>query len=125
MKTAREIYKEDEYWYDYQPMLEEFGNIILQCDEDNYQGDSYLVYEQNGKYGYLTFGWGSCSGCDALQACLTIDEVQELIDTLYHKIKWFDSLNELKDYFKTKNWALCYEWSIAEFREFLKRVNDL
>lgn len=125
MKTAREIYKEDEYWYDYQPMLEEFGNIILQCDEDNYQGDSYLVYEQNGKYGYLTFGWGSCSGCDALQACLTIDEVQELIDTLYHKIKWFDSLNELKDYFKTKNWTLCYEWSIAEFREFLKRVNDL
>lgn len=125
MKTAREIYKEDEYWYDYQPMLEEFGNIILQCDEDNYQGDSYLVYEQNGKYGYLTFGWGSCSGCDALQACLTIDEVQELIDTLYHKIKWFDSLNELKDYFKTKNWVLCYEWSIAEFREFLKRVNDL
>lgn len=126
MKTAKEIYgDEPRYWYDYQPMLDEFGNIVLQCDEDDYRGDSFIIYEKDGKYGYLTFGWGSCSGCDALQACDTIDEVQELMDGLYSDIIWFESLEALKGFFETKDWSLCYEWHIYEFKEFLKCVAEL
>lgn len=126
MTTAKEIYGDERRcWYDYQPMLDEFGNIVLQCDEDNYQGDSFIIYEKDGKYGYLTFGWGSCSGCDALQACDTIDEVQELMDGLYSDIIWFESLEALKGFFETKDWSLCYEWHIDEFKEFLKRVAEL
>lgn len=99
MKKAKEIYESDRYfWYDYQPMLDEFGEILIQVDEEGYSGDSFLIYKNDNKYGFLTFGWGSCSGCDALQACTTIDEVQELMDRLYNYITWFDSLQELKDY---------------------------
>lgn len=127
MKTAAELYPKyegDDYWYstgDYQPMLEEFGSILVQVDDHDYQGDSRLLYEKDGKYGYLIFGWGSCSGCDALQACGSQEEVQELMDSMSHDIKWFDSLDELKAYFTSKDWEL--EWSHGdETKEFIEKV---
>lgn len=125
MKKADEIYDNSWGWWDYQPMLDEFGNIILQKDEQNYQGDSFLIYEKDGKYGYLTFGWGSCSGCDALQGCNSISEVQELMDILYSSIEWFDSLDALKEYFEETDWTLQYQYNIREFKEFLIEVEDL
>lgn len=125
MKKADEIYDSSWSWCYYQPMLNEFGNILLQKDEQDYQGDSFLIYEKDGKYGYLTFGWGSCSGCDALQACNTIDEVQELMDKLYSDIKWFDSLDALKEYFEEIDWTLKYQYSIPEFKEFLTEIKTL
>jgi hypothetical protein len=125
MKKADEIYDNSWGWWDYQPMLNEFGNIILQKDEQNYQGDSFLIYEKDDKYGYLTFGWGSCSGCDALQGCNSISEVQELMDRLYSSIEWFDSLDALKEYFEETDWTLQYQYSIPEFKEFLIEVKNL
>lgn len=125
MKKADEIYDSSWSWWDYQPMLNEFGNILLQKDEQDYQGDSFLIYEKDDKYGYLTFGWGSCSGCDALQACNTIDEVQELMDKLYSDIKWFNSLDALKEYFEEIDWTLKYQYSIPEFKEFLTEIKTL
>jgi hypothetical protein len=125
MKKADEIYDNSWGWWDYQPMLNEFGNIILQKDEQDYQGDSFLIYEKDDKYGYLTFGWGSCSGCDALQGCNSISEVQELMDRLYSSIEWFDSLDALKEYFEETDWTLQYQYSIPEFKEFLIEVENL
>lgn len=125
MKKADEIYDNSWGWWDYQPMLNEFGNILLQKDEQNYQGDSFLIYEKDDKYGYLTFGWGSCSGCDALQGCNSISEVQELMDRLYSSIEWFDSLDTLKEYFEETDWTLQYQYSIPEFKEFLIEVKNL
>ena len=126
MKKANEIYNTYEtWWYDYQPMLNEFGEIILQIDEQGYQGDSFVIYRDNNRYGYLTFGWGSCSGCDALQGCNSIDEVQDLMNDLYDSIIWFDSLSELKSYFENKDWTLCHEWYIDEFKEFIRNVKIL
>ena len=55
MKIAKELYEEG-CWYDYQPMLEEFGEILVQVDEDDYQGDSYLLYKKDNQYGFLVFG---------------------------------------------------------------------
>ena len=67
---------------DYQPIVDSFGNVLIQVDDADYQGDTRVLYEKDGKYGYLNFGWGSCSGCDALQACCNIEEIQELINSL-------------------------------------------
>ena len=125
MKTAKELYKDKGYWYDYQPMLEEFGKILVQVDEDNYQGDSYLLYKRDNQYGFLIFGWGSCSGCDALQSCDNIDEVQELMDQLYSDIKWFDSLEEVKKYLsKDAIQELKYYYRTTEFKQFKKQVYE-
>lgn len=125
MKKAKEIYEHDRFssWYDYQPMLDEFGEILIQVDEEAYSGDSFLIYKNDNKYGLLVFGWGSCSGCDALQACDTIDEVQKLMDGLYNDIIWFDSLQELKDYLSDdSSEELKWYYYSDTFKEFREKV---
>lgn len=123
MKRAEELYENEKYWYDYQPMLDEFGEILLQVDDDDYQGDSFLIYKKDNKYGLLIFGWGSCSGCDALQACDDIDEVQELMDSLYNSITWFDSLQELKNYI-SNNDIMELKWYCHSdtFKKFKRQI---
>ena len=129
MKEAKEIYKDDIgndiSWFcitDYQPMLEEFGNILIQVDDDDYSGDSRVLYEKSGKYGFLIFGWGSCSGCDALQAAKNINKIQELMDDLQNEIMWFSSIDDLKKYFIEKDWELEYCWHIKNTKEFINKV---
>lgn len=122
MIKAEEIYESVNWIYDYQPILNAIGNVLIQVDDDDYQGDSRLLYEKEGKFGYLIFGWGSCSGCDALQACESMNDVQDLIDGLVNDVKWFDSLGELKEYFKEKDWELEYSWHSSETKEFIEKV---
>ena len=130
MKTASELYAsdiDDTYFsiWDYQPMLDSFGEIVLQVDDNDYQGDSRVLYKDGGKYGWLQFGWGSCSGCDSLQNCDNIEEVQELMDELNSSIKWFDSSEECYKYFSEKDWSMDYSWHREEQKEFIERVKQL
>lgn len=127
MKTAKELYSSEQIEkffgvWDYHPMLEEFGDILIEIDENGYQGDSFILYKNENKYGFLTYGWGSCSGCDALQACNNIEEVQELMDALYNSIQWFDSLKSVKSYFETRDWDLDWVGHTQEFKDFKREV---
>lgn len=119
---AKELYPNKEEFYDYQPIINSFGNILIQIDDVDYSGDSRILYQKDGKYGYLIFGWGSCSGCDALQACDNYDDVDELIESLKNNIKWYSSLQELQEYFKTKDWGLEYSCNQGETKEFIDKV---
>lgn len=132
MKNAKELYPE--YWKDeqesgsfygpgdYQPIIDEIGNVLIQVDDNDYQGDSRVLYEKDGKYGYLIFGWGSCSGCDSLQACNNTKDIQELIDGLVNDVTWFDSLEELQKHFSGKDWELEYCWQADETKDFIAKV---
>jgi hypothetical protein len=123
MKDIREVYDASEsgyfYAYDYSPLLESFGyEIVVQIDEHNYQGDSWLLFRDDNRYGYLCFGWGSCSGCDALQACGSYQEIEALQHELYNAILWFDSLDETLQWFYTHDWEGDYSWSRGEQQQF-------
>jgi hypothetical protein len=132
MRTAKEIYPS--YWEEeqkdgsfygpgnYQPIINELGNVLVQVDDNDYQGDSRILYEKDGKYGFLIFGWGSCSGCDSLQACENIWEIQALMENLGNSIRWYDTIDELKQYFKDKDWDLEYSWHAEETKEFVDKV---
>lgn len=131
MKTAAELFptyaeeeKKDGSFYgpgDYQPILNEFGEILLQVDDEGYQGDTRVLYLSNGKYGWLQFGWGSCSGCDALQASNHISEIQVLMDELFKSIKWFDSKEEALKFFQEHDWEGDYSWNRKEQKQFVKK----
>ena len=84
--------------HDYSPIIKSFGDVLVQVDEEDYSGDSFVLLRKDDQYGFLCFGWGSCCGCDALQACETVEDIDELIDELQDDIKWFDSLAEAKAY---------------------------
>lgn len=105
---------------DYQPMIAAFGNIAVQVDDHNYQGDTRVLYDNDGKIGHLIFGWGSCSGCDALQACRTVEEVQKLCDELQDDIKWFDTATEALEWFSTHDWEGDYSWWEDETKKYVE-----
>ena len=111
---------------DYTPILKSFGKILLQVDDEDYSGDSRVLYEfPDGTYGYLQFGWGSCSGCDALQACDNPEEVEDLIDMLQASIKHFDSAEEGLKYFLEHDWEGDYSWHCKEQKEFIEHSIEL
>lgn len=115
---VRKLYEDDSWgWFSYDPMIEAFGDVAIRVDAGSYQGDTYVLYEDNGKFGYLTFGWGSCSGCDALQACGSLREVQRLCDSLQNSIMWFGTKAEALEWFKTHDWKGDWCWwnGVSEF----------
>jgi len=125
-KDLEPDYKEDGYFsaYNYQPLLESYGfKIIVQEDENSYQGDSFVLYQHEELFGILIFGWGSCSGCDALQACGSPDEVMELRKELFREIKWFDKIRKLQEYINSKNRDYSYYGSSSAWDNFKKGVN--
>ncbi len=132
MKTAKELYAdsveyEKTHGYfptitDYFPIIQNIGNVLVQVDDHDYQGDSRIIFEKDNKFGFLIFGWGSCSGCDSLQACESIQDVQDLMDSLNEQVSWFDSLDELKSYFAKKDWSLDYCFHSAETKQFISEV---
>lgn len=89
-------------WFDspcnYAPIIKSFGQVFVQVDEDGYSGDTFVLLGKDNKFGFLSFGWGSCSGCDALQRCDSYEEIDELIENLENSIQWFDSLREAQEY---------------------------
>ena len=121
LKTAKELYPDcTEYgdFYapcDYKPIYESFGEIIRKDDIGDYQGDTQVLLYDEGKkqYGYICFGWGSCSMCDRLQGCESYEEIDNLINDLYASIRWFDDDNEALRFFTTHEWHFDYSHSQA------------
>ena len=100
-----------------------FGHdIVLEGHDSDYQGDSRWLLRDGNRYGFLNFGFGSCSGCDSLQACESIDEVYELRDTMARNIQWQDSASSLLDWIGERDWELQYCWHVQETRLFLKEA---
>lgn len=122
VKALYEPYGENYGWYDYEPMIEAFGNAVVVVSDNYYQGDTRVLYDNNGKIGHLIFGWGSCSGCDALQACFDYEELQELCNKLENDIKWFANAKEALCWFENRDWALQWEWNEDETKEYIQKA---
>jgi hypothetical protein len=126
VKEAYGYNPEDEYHYfsGYNGLLGLIGDILLQVDDHDYQGDSRLIYQRAGDYGLLIFGWGSCSGCDALQACDTIEEVHQLGERLENSVQWMPA-KELLEYFNKHDWEGDYSYHDEETKEFVEKAKVL
>lgn len=80
----------------YSPIVDSFGEVLVRVDDEDYEGDSFVLLKKDGLYGLLIFGWGSCSGCDALQHCESYAEIGELIQKLRTSITWFSTIEQAK-----------------------------
>lgn len=124
LDTVKTIYPNFSGTGDYQPMLASFGKLLLQVDDDDYQGDSRVLYSDHGEIGLLIFGWGSCCGCDALQACDTIEQVAELYEELQSSIIWLPVLDML-NYLENHDWEGDFSWRGKETREFVAQAKRI
>lgn len=114
-----------EPYVDYSEIVYEFGYPIkISINEDDYQGDSWYILKDGTRYGYLEFGWGSCSGCDALKACKSFDDLQKLADELERSIVWYESKNDLRKWLETHDFST--DWSTCtEHVDFLNKALEL
>jgi hypothetical protein len=96
---------------DYRPLLESMGYDIVADEEvGDYQGDTLVVFRDGSRFGFLVFGWGSCSHCDALQSCGTVAEVEELRTELDRGIIWHESAAELARFMRERDWESQHYW---------------
>jgi hypothetical protein len=126
-----ELKEERDYFYvsGYEPMVSAFGQrTIVSADDDDYQGDSYRLIADglraDERYGLLTFGWGSCSGCDALQACESAEDVQSLLDQLQDSVKWFPSKEALRQYMEKHDWEGDWSYHREASHDFRRQVME-
>lgn len=105
----------------YKPIIQLFGECVVKVDDDDYSGDSRILYMKVGRPGYLIFGWGSCSGCDSLQMCESYEEIDKLIEELREKIQWFNSKEDALNFFINHDWEGDCSWGAKkEIDMFIK-----
>jgi len=105
---TEQYYGEDEpsfdlYAYSYDELLESVNPLVKWTvigDDYNYQGDYFYFGELEDKYYYVVIGYGSCSGCDALQGCGGYLELVDLRDDIKRSIREFDSLQDFEKWFE-------------------------
>lgn len=80
------------YGGSYSEIVWSFGYEILdEAVHGDYQGDYFFLLKDGKDLGFLSVGYGSCSGCDALQACENHEEVENLRRSIHHSIRWMSS----------------------------------
>lgn len=123
---ARRLFpKVDDYWsfYDYDPIINDLGEPLVNVTGGSYQGDYYILLKNESRYGFVVIGYGSCSGCDALQSCHSYEAVQELINEITANVKWFDSLQETKAYISDDGLRkVNFYYYEDEWKEFVSKV---
>lgn len=99
----------------------------INAGTNNYQGDLYLFGESNddaGYYYYVRIGYGSCSGCDALEACDTPEELISLRDEIKRSIIRFDTLKEFETYINDDE-AYWVDDDLRKFAELMKNMYNV
>jgi hypothetical protein len=127
IEKIKELYPLHEWggmpYISYEVLLDHMGEVVIQVDDNDYQGDSRVLFKKGDQFGYLNFGWGSCSGCDALQGCTTHEEILSLATGLEADIEW-KSRADMLAYFQTNDWEGKYSWHAEEQKDFIKKVID-
>ena len=130
-KLAEEMYEgcANDGWfdgpYDYTPIIDYLGECLVRADEADYQGDTYVVLKKDKKYGLLVFGWGSCSGCDALQGSESYEDIGKLIEMFESSVLWFDTLDELKQHVTNRDGENSYFYHQDIWNYFVDKVRAL
>lgn len=126
MRDVREIYPSytDDHFYgpsDYTPIIEACGEVVVREDQNDYQGDTWALLRRGDEWGYLCFGWGSCSGCDALQACDNVADLQCLADEIEARVTW-RTRDEMREWFRSHDWAGDYHATDPDRIRFTERA---
>ncbi len=101
-------YSAKKLWYSgnhsYEGILDEVSeNILLVVTDGYYQGESYALVHKEGRFGVVEWSYGSCAHCDAIEACETVEEFEEVYEDMVGRIKW-DTLTRTLLYIEEHDW---------------------
>ena len=70
------------------------GEVLGQWVMGTWQGDYIYLLKNDDKYSFYVIGYGSCSGCDALEACENDEEKIEFRVVKRLLIEFANKLNQ-------------------------------
>lgn len=92
----------------YEEGLNSLGIEVLEwVTFGSYQGDYAVILKKENMLGFIVIGYGSCSGCDALEACRSPEEYNQLISAIVKGIYWgtpSELISKINDNFDDNNW---------------------
>lgn len=96
----------------------EYEKILFKEYIGSYQGDLVVIFEDNGKFGLLVQGYGSCTGCDELIGIVydhndgrdVTDQLNGISQRMFDSIMWHDSLDDLAETALERNGNYWYSY---------------
>lgn len=127
VRNAHPDFDETSSWpsFYYENMVEALGNVAYIEQLGSYEGDYFVLYDDDIGYGVLIFGYGSCSGCDALEACDTLHQAAELLQSLDNAIIRFDDWTELMKWIDSRDGLNSHWWDIGDYDKIRKNVQQV
>lgn len=107
-------------WSEFVSELFHDWEIIWDASENHYQGEVKFLAHKEGRFAYLTYNYGSCSGCDPWED-LPEDEVRADFKNL---VEYFENVTELKKFADQVNYGEDFEKAIYDFY-FYAQVDNL
>ncbi len=89
-----------EYYYppmSYDEIVATQGEILKDWTLGSWQGDYVYLLKNGDKYAFTVIGYGSCSGCDALEGCENDEQFNQLKEEIIRWIVW-GTKQEVYDY---------------------------
>lgn len=109
----------------YDDMVDSWGYESLATDFiGDYQGDIFYLLKNNDEYSILDIGYGSCSGCDALEACDTREDRIELAESIKSSMKWF-SKKDLLDHLNVEYLETQYFYYQTDAKEIIEKYKGI
>jgi len=107
------------YCYSNSGLVESFEVEVVHEDQvGDYQGDDLFILRDGERYGFLSVGYGSCSGCDYLEGLGNdLQKVTEYRDELWEDIEWKESRQEMIEFLETRDWDL--QWYGRQAKKFV------
>lgn len=116
-----------ETYLDYSKLLELMDyEVLFEKSCGSYQGDLVFLLKHPEKgFGFTVVGYGSCSGCDALEACDSVSDVHDLMQTLDNHITWRESKIELAGFLAIRDKANHWHWNDDEVNAAADEIVDI
>jgi hypothetical protein len=98
-------------WSEYTAELFETWSIIWDASCSDYQGTVRFLAYKDGRFAYVTYDYGSCSGCDQWED-MSATTVRE---DLFNMVEWFNDVHELQTFVDQVNYGEDFEAAVGEF----------
>ncbi len=75
-------------YFEYDYVDDNLGTELVHVRDNDYQGETRILLRDGNRYAIRIYSWGSCSGCDFMQACETYEEFLDYANNAYDSLEW-------------------------------------
>lgn len=107
----------------YEAIAALYGDPVVSVSDDDYQGSTSVLLKHRDipeMFGLLEYSWGSCSGCDSLQAAESTDDLQNLVDSMGSSIEWLNRMDMIEKLKKFDD-----DYGAERINKFLKECENV